>query len=157
MNEQNTFNVPTLQVSVSQHAIDSAEQNDSGKCVVAQELRRMGYRSIRVDNSLIRFNNADNTIRYMYTVPPKAVENIMKFDAEGRDAIKPFKFTLDGRYGGMGPVRKVRNLSGKKRGVKVTPRAYLRVCKRRYHGLAQVDKIAGNPVYKLIQEPVTSE
>lgn len=124
----------TIDAHATQQAIDSAERNNAGHCVVAQSIRLTdpAFTSVRVTAETASFNY--NGWRYSYPVPATVAKNVVAFD-KGAE-IKPFKIKLQNPY-----LRPVLESPGKshtgprKRRKKRGPVACKRECVRRYHGL----------------------
>ena len=86
----------TAVVEVRQVDIEAAITSDSGRCWVAQAIRRAipVARNILVDLQTIRYTGREN-IRRTYLTPRTVQVALVAFDQGRSDLLKPFSFTLD--------------------------------------------------------------
>lgn len=124
-------------INITQKILDKATPEDSGHCVIAQAVRKLGGKSVRVTAERVLFNLGG--LRHDYPLPARAAVELVKFDRRGKKAIGPFKFVLSANTGTAVAVEK-RKPQGpykprKKRGKKKGPR----FCKRRFHGLRVIE------------------
>lgn len=137
---------------ICQMIIDSATSNNTGYCLLAQAVRKLGGKSIKVTSDFIKFNILedkiylggklfeDTLVRYVFQTPASGAVAAIKFDVDeatkgiqyARKHVKPFTLKLQDGFGKI----------AKPSGPILTPRARPRIrtpstakrCQRRYHG-----------------------
>jgi hypothetical protein len=71
---------PTLTIRITEEAYASAKASDSSACLIADEIKRMGYHDPIVDLQAIRFSDREAGVRYIYNTPEEAQHLLYGFD-----------------------------------------------------------------------------
>ena len=132
-------------INCSQAIIDACKPNSQGKCGIALGTRESvpGAWSVRVTAESVCFNlggdhRSGEGTRYHYPLPARAGQWAARLDQHGKAAVRPIKFTLDGRQATSAPVlrRGERDIPYRKRKTHKKS-STTRVCSSRRHaGLA---------------------
>lgn len=129
--------VPTITVNVTKTVLEESEPSTTGKCMVAQALRRRGYRSVNVNAERASFNLDGH--RFKYDLPARVKQAIINFDDKKR--IKPFQFQLRSFQGAVAPVAEHGPRKKKNKTYTRKPKKSIRNCKRRFHGLTIIQPV----------------
>jgi hypothetical protein len=89
--------MPAPKIEVTNEVIHSSCQRNARHCMIAQAIRQRFPKAVNisVDLQTIRWSDPEKRLRYTYLTPPRAQNELVRFDM-GTEGIKPFSFQLRG-------------------------------------------------------------
>lgn len=84
-----------VNVNVTIDNIFAGIRNSSKNCPISSALKSMGFHYVDVKNKKIRITDKESGFSYEWTCPIEPAMWLMKYDANGPDSVKPFRFQLD--------------------------------------------------------------
>jgi hypothetical protein len=81
-----------MRISVDKKTIATSCRRNSGHCMIADSMKRLGGKYVLVDLQTIRYSDLKKGTRYTFLTPPTAQRALLAFD-QGK-AVKPFAFEL---------------------------------------------------------------